>query len=105
MAFTPVVALADLSDGDMIGALVDRRRVLVLRFGGTVHAYEDRCAHQGVPLSGGRLDGYVLTCPVHEWLYDVRSGQGISPALACLNRFPVKIEHDQILVDVGPPGP
>ena len=105
MAFSAVVALTDLWDGDMRAAVVDHRRVLVIRFGGTVYAYEDRCAHQGVPLSQGRLDGFVLTCPVHEWLYDVRSGQGINPALACLRPFTVKVEHGRVLVDVSEPSP
>ncbi|PYM17097.1 MAG: hypothetical protein DMD81_10635 [Candidatus Rokuibacteriota bacterium] len=103
MSFTPVLPRDDLRDGDMRSVHVDGRGVLIVRFNGEVYAYEDRCAHQGVPLSEGTLHGYVLACRAHEWLFDVRNGQGINPALAFLRRFPVKIEDGQVLVDVGAP--
>ena len=103
MAFASVVALADLAEGELRAAVVDGRRVVVLRFDGAVYAYDDRCAHQGVALSEGRLDGYVLTCTAHDWFYDVRSGQGISPPMACLQRFAVNVEDGQVFVDVSQP--
>jgi phenylpropionate dioxygenase-like ring-hydroxylating dioxygenase large terminal subunit len=34
---------------------------------------EDRCLHRNAPLSMGRVEGGVLTCPYHGWRYD---GQG-----------------------------
>jgi toluene monooxygenase system ferredoxin subunit len=104
MAYTPVVALADLWDGDMAPAVVDGRKVVVIRLDGTVYAYEDRCAHLGVALSEGRLEGTVLTCRAHEWQYDPRSGQGVNAATACLRRFAVRVDHGRVFVDVGEAG-
>jgi phenylpropionate dioxygenase-like ring-hydroxylating dioxygenase large terminal subunit len=37
---------------------------------GTVHAFEDRCAHRAFPLSGGRVDGERLVCGYHGCTYD-----------------------------------
>ena len=87
MAFRPIIAAAELWDGDMIARRVDGQDVLLVRLNGVVYAYENRCAHQGVALSEGRLDGHVLTCRAHHWQYDVRVGSGINPATACLRRF------------------
>lgn len=42
-------------------------------------AYEDRCAHLGVPLSEGTLEAHVLTCRAHHYSYDARTGAGINP--------------------------
>ena len=103
MAFAPIATLADLWDGDMTAVVVDGRRVVVIRLDGAVHAYEDRCAHLGVALSEGVLDGGVLTCRAHHWQYDVRSGRGVNPASACLKRFAVKVEQGRIFVDVDKP--
>ena len=92
MPFEPIIADAELWDGDMTARRVDGHDLLLVRHNGVVYAYENRCAHQGVALSEGRLDGYVLTCRAHHWQYDVRSGSGVNPATACLRRFAVKIE-------------
>ena len=79
MAFRPIIAAAELWDGDMIARRVDGQDVLLVRLNGVVYAYENRCAHQGVALSEGRLDGNVLTCRAHHWQYDVRSRQRHQP--------------------------
>ena len=105
MPFEPIIADAELWDGDMTARRVDGHDLLLVRHNGVVYAYENRCAHLGVALSEGRLDGYVLTCRAHHWQYDVRSGSGVNPATACLRRFAVKIEDGKVFVDVRAPSP
>ena len=105
MPFEPIIADAELWDGDMTAHRVDGRDLLLVRHNGVVYAYENRCAHLGVALSEGRLDGYVLTCRAHHWQYDVRSGSGVNPATVCLRRFAVKIEDGKVFVDVHAPSP
>jgi len=89
----------ELWDGEMRSQVLAGRKVLVLRIGGHFHAYEDRCAHLGVALSSGRLDGHVLTCSAHHYQYDARTGAGINPRRCALQRFLVKVEAGQVLVD------
>jgi toluene monooxygenase system ferredoxin subunit len=81
MPFQPTIADAELWDGDMTSSRLDDHDVLLVRHNGVVYAYENRCAHLGVALSEGRLDGHVLTCGAHHWQYDVRSGTGVNPEL------------------------
>ena len=100
MPFRPIIAAAELWDGDMTARRIDGQDILLVRLNGVVYAYENRCAHLGVALSEGRLDGYLLTCRAHHWQYDARSGGGINPATACLRRFAVKIEDGKVFVDV-----
>src|SRR5262249_39313206 len=100
MAFTRVGALAELWGGEMLSRDVGGRRGLLVRTHDGVLAYEDRCAHLGVPLSEGCLDGEILTCGAHHWQYDLRKGRGVNPASARLTRFAVSIEGDDVLVDV-----
>ena len=69
-----VAALADLWIGDLVAARVAGTRLLVVRLGDDVHAYLDRCAHLGVALSEGTLEGGVLTCAAHHWQYDAATG-------------------------------
>ncbi len=101
MSYQAVAALGSLWDGEMLGVTVGKVKVLLVNLEGTIHAFENRCAHQGMELSQGSLKQGVLTCAAHEWCYDVRSGSGINPRKARLRRFAVKVENDQILVDVS----
>jgi toluene monooxygenase system ferredoxin subunit len=72
----------------------------VVRLADEVHAYLDRCAHLGVALSEGTLEGGVLTCSAHHWQYDAATGRGINPDTACLVRFPVTITDGDVYVEV-----
>ena len=103
MAFERVLPLDELWDGDMIGCIVGGHPVLVVRLGAEVFAYENRCAHLGVPLSEGRLDGPILTCPAHHYEYDARTGGGVRPVTVCLAAYPVQIVDGAVWVDVARP--
>ena len=82
--FARAARLEDLWPGEMKGLVVEGRKVLLVNLDGTVRAYENRCAHQGVSLDEGRLREGVLECPAHHWEYDLRSGLGVNPASARL---------------------
>jgi toluene monooxygenase system ferredoxin subunit len=79
---------------------VEGKKVLVVNVEGRFCAFEDRCAHQAMELSKGRLEGKVLTCPAHEWQYDVTTGLGVNPRGACLRQFPIKVEGADVQVEV-----
>ncbi|MCV7350216.1 Rieske 2Fe-2S domain-containing protein [Mycobacterium parmense] len=75
--------------------------VLLCNVAGQVHAYQDRCPHLANPLSEGELQGNILTCAAHEWVFDAQTGNGVNPEDACLRRFPVRVDGDRILVHLG----
>jgi toluene monooxygenase system ferredoxin subunit len=95
-----VATLADVWSGEMLGLCVDGRRLLLVRVGEALRAYEDRCAHQGVELSRGRLEGRVLTCSAHEWQYDVVTGESINPSGMTLRPLPLELREGEIHVDL-----
>lgn len=101
MTFVRVPPADDLLEGEMTGCNVDGVAVLIVKGRGYVAAYEDRCAHLGVRLSEGKLEGDRITCKVHLWEYDARSGCGVNPARARLISLPVRLEGEALLVDVG----
>ncbi|HWP08055.1 MAG TPA: Rieske 2Fe-2S domain-containing protein [Polyangiaceae bacterium] len=100
MTFTRVLPDAELWTGEMRGLVVGGRRVLLVRTEHAVCAYEDRCAHLGVPLSTGRLENGVITCAVHQYQYDARTGRGINPENVALRALPVCLLGADIAVDV-----
>ena len=101
MTAVRLATLDSLWAGEMIGLSVRGTKVLLVNLDGEIHAYEDRCAHKGVALSAGKLEGRVLTCWAHEWQYDAATGEGINPRGARLRRLPLKVVGEDVFVDVG----
>jgi toluene monooxygenase system ferredoxin subunit len=100
MTLQSVIADADLWEGEMRGLVIDGCKVLLLRTGGEVRAYHDRCAHLGVALSEGTLADHVLTCRAHHYTYDARTGAGINPRNTQLRTFAVVVRDGAIYIDV-----
>ncbi len=81
---------------------VDGTEVLLVHIkDGDIHAVQATCPHQEVDLVEGELEGNVLTCCMHLWEFDVASGKGVNPTHAELAKYPVKIDGDDVLVDVA----
>jgi toluene monooxygenase system ferredoxin subunit len=104
MTFARAAAMQDVWEGEPFGCRVGGTAVVLFRFGQSVYAYQDRCAHLGFALSKGKLDGHVLTCSAHHWSFDARVGSGINPKGACLVPYPVRVEGGDILVNVSGEG-
>lgn len=100
MSFRRAASLGQLWVGELTGVVVDDTKVVLVRLADGVRAFEDRCAHKGVALSEGQLSGTSLTCRAHAWRYDAATGRGIDPPNVCLRAFAVKLEGDDVLVDV-----
>ena len=91
-----VATLDDLWAGEMKALEVEGMAVVLINVEGNVYAYEDRCPHLGARLSDGSLDGAILTCSAHEWVFDCRFGRGVNPASACLGWFTVRVDGEVI---------
>jgi toluene monooxygenase system ferredoxin subunit len=100
MAFLKIATLDDVWSGEMIGVTIEGISVLLINVGGSLHAYIDACPHQKTPLSRGSLRGGVLSCATHEWQFDAQTGCGINPLNACLEPLPLKIQGDDILLEL-----
>ncbi|HUN90499.1 MAG TPA: Rieske 2Fe-2S domain-containing protein [Burkholderiaceae bacterium] len=101
MSFKKACTRDELWEGDMLEVDVDGRVVLLVGLdGGDVRAYQGVCPHQDIPLAEGKFDGRVLVCRAHQWSFDARSGAGINPGDCSLAEYPVKLEGDDVFVDV-----
>jgi nitrite reductase (NADH) small subunit len=68
---------------------------------GNLYATEDRCPHRGGPLSQGIVHGESVTCPLHNWVIDLASGQAAQGVdTGCVRTIPVRTEGGRILLDL-----
>lgn len=100
MAFHKLLSLDALWAGEIRAVSTAKGSVLLVNVNDCIYAYEDRCAHLGVPLSRGRLQGGTLICSAHEWRYDACTGCGINPRRVQLQTLPIKIDDGMIWVDL-----
>jgi nitrite reductase (NADH) small subunit len=95
-----VATTLELPPGANRELVVDDRIVALFNVDGEYVALDGVCPHQGGPLGKGTLAGCIVTCPWHGWQFDVRNGQHQASASLKHLSFPVKVEQDEIFVDV-----
>jgi toluene monooxygenase system ferredoxin subunit len=101
MAFQKVCTTEDVWEGEMQAYTVDGTEIVIVHApGGEWRAIQSVCPHQEVELVEGELEGRVLTCRMHLWQFDVLTGRGVNPEHAELALYPLKVEGDDIYVDV-----
>ena len=60
----------------------------------------DRCPHKGGPLSEGIVHGDRVTCPLHNWVIDLASGEAVAPDRGCAPRVPVKLRDGTVWLEL-----
>jgi nitrite reductase (NADH) small subunit len=75
----------------------DRGDIAVFRNAGDeIFALLDRCPHKGGPLSQGIVFDRRVTCPLHNWVISLESGEATGPDSGCTSQYPVRIEDNMI---------
>ncbi len=99
-----VLRACSLSDVPEEGALrveMSRTAVCIARSGGEVFAIGYRCSHADVSLSEGEVEDGKIECWLHGSMFDLRTGQPTGlPANRPVPTYPVKIEGDDVLVEM-----
>jgi NAD(P)H-dependent nitrite reductase small subunit len=78
---------------------IDGKAIALFNVEGAFHAIEDTCLHAGGPLHEGRLDGTTVTCPWHEWRFDVSTGRCELNPIVSLARYPVRVRDGTIEIE------
>ncbi|KJZ32006.1 tRNA-(guanine-N1)-methyltransferase [Paracoccus sp. S4493] len=64
-----------------------------------VFALDDRCPHKGGPLSEGIVHGTQVTCPLHNWVFDLATGQAQGTDRGQVATYPVRVQGGRIWLD------
>ena len=99
--FVPVLSVADLPPGQAAEVTVGNLAVALFNVGGTFHALTNLCPHRGGPLGQGFVEGTEVSCPWHNYTFDVRTGENVVDPSLKVDRFDVKVEDGRVFVKVG----
>ena len=94
-----VGAASDIPPGSHRVVDVNDVMIAVFNIDGQFHAIEDVCTHDGGILTGGPINGCIITCPRHGATFDVRNGAALTaPAYEPTATFPIRIENGMVQV-------
>jgi len=96
-----VCSVNDLKAGVGYSAAVKGKRLALFRHSdGRIFAVDADCPHAGGPLDEGTVKGCEVTCPLHDYKFDLTSGRcSTDPGLA-LQTYPVFVEDNQVWVEI-----
>lgn len=99
MHWLPVGFLSDIPQRGARCIRTPRGRIAIFRTADDqVFALEDRCPHRDGPLSQGIVHGHAVTCPLHNWVIGLESGEALGADEGQVQRFPVRVEDGALLV-------
>ena len=112
--FIEVAKVEELKSGTMRKVFAERNEVQLARVGDKYYATDNQCPNMKGDLSQGKLEGTIVTCPVHGSQFYVSDGQvvrwlkgGLMSKLGgalkmsrALRVYNVKVEGGKVLVEV-----
>jgi len=96
--WVPAATVADLVPGTAVTALSGDREVALFNVDGDLLAVEARCLHKGGALADGHVSDGVVTCPLHWWRYDLRTGERLGAPDLRLSCYPVRVMDGRVEV-------
>lgn len=92
-----IIAVEDLPDGDVLRIEHENRGLFIYRDVNTCQVFDSHCPHQSTDLPELALEGTILTCPKHQWVFDAKSGDCIKNGNSPLKRVDSKVVEGRLL--------
>ena len=97
-----IASATELREADgLLGRSIHGVPLAVYEVSGAYFVTLDRCTHARARLSEGYLEGFLIECPLHQGLFDVRTGEVKGPPCTKpLRTFAVRREGEDLLVSL-----
>jgi nitrite reductase (NADH) small subunit/3-phenylpropionate/trans-cinnamate dioxygenase ferredoxin subunit len=96
--YVKVVPADAFAEGEGRTIEIAGRWLALFRVGDAFYALDNACPHMAGPLGAGTLDAYVVTCPLHYWAFDLRTGCSTTNPSQRVARFDVYVEDGWVWV-------
>jgi len=97
--YVKAIAAADLGPGQGTEVSVAGKAVAIFNVGGAFYALSNTCLHRGGPLGQGFVEGSTVTCPWHNWTWDVTTGANVVNGDLKVACYATRVEDGQVLVE------
>jgi nitrite reductase/ring-hydroxylating ferredoxin subunit len=101
--FLKATRLDDVTPARPLRVTVDNREIVIFKNLDEIFAVENLCPHQQYSIFHQSVpNGTTLTCPMHGWSFDLRTGKAIAGS-GRVKVFEVKIENGEIFIRIPAP--
>ena len=87
--------------GQVIEAEVAGVGICVANVGGELSALDNVCPHRQGPLGQGWVEGDMVICPWHSWMFHAKTGVAEFPKGERVKVFSLRVEGGDVLVELG----
>jgi 3-phenylpropionate/trans-cinnamate dioxygenase ferredoxin subunit len=104
MSFERACATSEVPADEALAVRIGALDLAVARDGDDFYAVQDLCTHAAVALSEGDVADCAIECWLHGSTFDLRTGKPTTlPAFEPVPVYPVRVDGDDVLVDVENP--
>ena len=96
-----IAKVGEIPPGQCLRVEIGGLPIGIFNVDGSFHAIHDMCTHSEASLCEGDLEGDEVVCPLHFATFNVKTGACTGPpADEDVPTFPVRVDGDDIIVDV-----
>jgi 3-phenylpropionate/trans-cinnamate dioxygenase ferredoxin component len=101
MAWQRAASVAEVVPDKGLPVTIGGKDLAIFRVGEQLYALEGVCPHAEALLADGFVDQDKVECPLHQATFEIPTGKCLGPpADRDLITFPVKVEGNDVFVDV-----
>jgi nitrite reductase/ring-hydroxylating ferredoxin subunit len=102
MPFFELCSESDVPAGRGKRVMADGEEIVLFRVDGRIVAVANMCPHQKFKkLHDGLYENGIVTCPMHGWAYDVRTGNSTN-ASGKLKTYDITVKNSRIFLELDP---
>lgn len=103
MDWTEIGSVADIPRRGARCVRIPGAQIAVFRtMDDAIFAIENRCAHKGGPLSEGIVHEASVTCPLHNWVYDLATGKALGADVGSVRTYATNVIDGRIYLRLEP---
>ena len=97
--FVLVGRAEDIPEGKGKVVRAEGKQIALFQVNGMFYAINNVCPHQGASLAKGKLKRYVVSCPLHDLQFDIRSGFQTDGGGCGVAAYEVRVENGEVYVN------
>lgn len=99
--FVKAAALDNIKENHGTLVSIEGQDIALFKRGKEYFAINNVCSHQHFSkLHDGELKDFTIRCPMHGWVYDLRTGKAIVGD-GKVSRYNVKVDGEFLLVEIA----
>ena len=95
----PILLREELPEGAGKALVVNGHEIAVFRCRGVLYALQNQCPHEGGSLAGGAVEGDEVSCPLHGYRFNLKTGACSTDPRLRAKTFPVVSQNGGFVVD------